>query len=64
MSDRPDSVIKKDDLYADCANGDGTYDGFTLAQWLIEATTGKPMPRAEAVELVRQAQQRARAKLK
>ena len=41
-------------------NPDGkTYDGRKVAQWLFEATTGKPMSDADADALVREAQERA-----
>lgn len=47
-----------------CDNGDGTYSGVRLAQWLIEATTGKSLPEDEARKLIAEAQERAAAKRK
>lgn len=44
-----------------CANGDGTYNGFTLMRWLFEATTGKPMDEAEARRLYEEAKARRRS---
>lgn len=41
-------------------NPDGkTYNGVKVVQWLLEVTTGKSVPEAEARELVRKAQEKA-----
>ena len=44
------------------ANGDGTYNGVTLVRWLYEATTGKPMDEAAALDLIEKARAKAREK--
>lgn len=41
-----------------CANGDGTYSGVKLCQWLFEATTGASMSETEARKLVEEAKAR------
>lgn len=50
------------DMMSACANGDGTYDGKKLAQWLFEATTGKPLSDEEADQMIAEARSRAAAK--
>lgn len=54
--------ITDQDLYTACANGDGTYSGVKLAQWLFEAASGKPMSEDEAKKLIEEAKQRAAAR--
>lgn len=44
--------ITDQDLHTACDNGDGTYDGYKLARWLVEAVGGQPMSEDEAKELV------------
>lgn len=51
--------ITDQDLLTACDNGDGTYNGYKLAQWLYEATTGKPLSDEEARKIVAEAKQRA-----
>lgn len=56
-------TIGKKTLGEFCQNPDGkTYDGRKLAQWLFEATTGKPMSAEEAQSLVEEAKKRAAAR--
>lgn len=46
-----------------CRNADGkTYDARKLAQWLFEATTGKPMSDADAQKIVDDAAAKAKAR--
>jgi hypothetical protein len=48
-----------------CLNPDGkTYNGTRLAQWLFEATTGKPMSEEEAKQLIEEAKAKAAARRK
>lgn len=62
-TDAADMSIGNKTLGDFCRNPDGkTYDGRKLAQWLFEATTGKPMSGAEAQALIDEAQRRARAR--
>ncbi|MBN9467319.1 MAG: hypothetical protein J0J10_00975 [Bosea sp.] len=56
------SKITDKDVFAATANGDGTYNGFKLAQWLYEATTGKPLSDEDAKKLVAEAQEKAKAR--
>jgi hypothetical protein len=52
--------ITDQDVLAATDNGDGTHDGVKLAQWLYEATTGKPLARDDAERLVQEGIRRAR----
>lgn len=45
------------------SNGDGTYNGVKVMQWLVEALSGKPLSEEDAKRLMRDAQERARARL-
>lgn len=54
--------ITDEDLHTACSNGDGTYSGVKLAQWLVEAVSGKPMSEEEARQLIDDAKARAAAK--
>lgn len=56
------SKITDQDLHTACANGDGTYSGVKLAQWLVEAVGGKPMSEEDAHALIEDAKARAKAK--
>jgi hypothetical protein len=47
--------ITDKDVFAATSNGDGTHNGVKLAQWLYEATTGKPMSDEDAKDLVAKA---------
>lgn len=53
------SRIADQDLYTACSNGDGTYSGVKLAQWLFEAVTGKAMSESDARSLIDEAKARA-----
>lgn len=57
MNTKPDTDIR--DF---CSNGDGTYDGVKLAQFLMEALTKKPCSEDSAAEIIAEAQARAKAK--
>lgn len=50
-------------LHEFAANGDGTFDGRKVVQWLFEATTGKPMSDEDAKKLVAEALARRSRKL-
>lgn len=54
--------ITDKDVYSACANGDGTYSGVKLAQWLMECMTGKPFSETDAKALIEEAQAKAKAK--
>jgi hypothetical protein len=54
--------ITDKDLGEACANGDGTYNGFKLMQWLFEATTGEPVSKEEVEELWAKAHAEAKAR--
>lgn len=56
------SKITDKDLLNACANGDGTYSGVKMTQWLMECMTGKPMSEQDARALMDEAQAKARAK--
>lgn len=56
------SKITDQDVHTACANGDGTYSGVKLVQWLMEATTEKSMSEKDARALVEEAQAKAKAK--
>lgn len=56
------SRITDQDLHTACSNGDGTYSGVKLAQWLVEAVSGKPMSEEDARQLIEDAKQRAAEK--
>jgi len=49
-------------LHEATSNGDGTYSGIKLVQWMYECSTGKPMSEEDARGLVVEAQARAVAK--
>jgi hypothetical protein len=44
-------------------NPDGTYNGVAALRWLAEALSGTSISEAEGQELLRKAQEKARAKL-
>lgn len=46
-------------LYEAISNGDGTYNGFLMVRWLMEATTGKPFSDSEARKLFAEAKAKA-----
>lgn len=52
------SKITDKPLLEACANGDGTYSGVKLAQWLLEATTGKAPSEAEIRDMWAEAKRR------
>ena len=54
--------ITDQDLHTACANGDGTYSGIKLAQWLVEAVSGKPLSESDATQLIEDAKARAAAR--
>lgn len=54
--------ITDQDLYTACSNGDGTYSGVKLAQWLVEAVSGKPLSKEDAEEIIKKAQDKAKAR--
>lgn len=54
--------ITDQDYTTACSNGDGTYSAYKAAQWLIEATTGKPLSDEEAKKLVDDAIARRKAR--
>ena len=54
--------ITDKDLFAATSNGDGTYNGFKLIQWLLEATTGKPVSDADAAAIMAEGIERARVR--
>lgn len=54
--------ITDQDLHTACANGDGTYSGVKLAQWLVEAVSGKPLSEEDAQQIIEDAKVRAAAK--
>ncbi len=41
------------------SNGDGTFSGVKLVQWLFEVSTGKSMTDKEAMMLIEEAQKKA-----
>jgi len=43
--------MKSKTLGEACANGDGTYNGLKLMQWLFEALTGKPLSDKDMSEI-------------
>jgi hypothetical protein len=45
-----------------CANGDGTYNGVKLFQWLTEAVSGRDLGEEEIRKILAEAQARAAAK--
>lgn len=45
-----------------CGNGDGTYNGYKLMQFLFEATTGKKLSAAEAHKIMEEAEAKAAAR--
>lgn len=57
MNTAPDTNI--DDF---TSNGDGTYNGIKLVQFLMEALTKKPCSEDSAAEIIAEAQARAKAK--
>lgn len=54
--------ITDQDLHTACSNGDGTYSGVKLAQWLVECVSGKPLSEEDAKQLIAEAQAKAKAK--
>ena len=54
--------ITDQDLHTACANGDGTYSGVKLAQWLVEAVSGKPLSEEDAKDIIEKAKQKAAAR--
>ncbi|NTG94245.1 hypothetical protein [Rhizobium rhizogenes] len=56
------SRITDQDLYTACSNGDGTYSGVKLAQWLVEAVSGKPLSEEDAKQIIEDAKARAAEK--
>lgn len=56
--------ITDNDLHTACANGDGTYSGVKLAQWLVEAVSGKPLSEEDAKQIIEDAKVRAAEKRK
>jgi hypothetical protein len=56
------SKITDQDLHTACSNGDGTYSGVKMAQWLVEAVSGKPLSDEEAQALIDDAKARAAAR--
>lgn len=51
--------ITDQDLHTACSNGDGTYSGVKLAQWLVEAVSGKPLSEEDAKQIIEDAKARA-----
>lgn len=45
-----------------CGNGDGTYNGYKLVQFLYYSTTGKRLSDAEAHKIVEEAKAKAAAR--
>lgn len=54
--------ITDQDYLTACKNPDGSYSLTKAAQWLIEATTGKPLSTEEAEKLVAEALTKAKAR--
>lgn len=54
--------ITDQDLHTACSNGDGTYSGVKLAQWLYECVSGKPMSEDDAKLLIEEAKAKAAEK--
>lgn len=55
--------ITDQDVLTATSNGDGTHSGLKLAQWLYEATTGKPLSDEDARKLLDEAKARAAARI-
>lgn len=54
--------ITDQDLHTACSNGDGTYSGVKLAQWLVEAVSGKPLSEDDAQQIINDAKAKAAEK--
>lgn len=51
----------KDDIFAACANGDGTYNGAKLMQIMFTALTGKSITEAEVMDAFARAKEKRQA---
>lgn len=50
--------ITDQDLHTAISNGDGTFSGVKLCQWLVEAVGGRPLSEEDARQMLDDAKQK------